>query len=534
MPEIGVFEVRDKDLAGRIGRLYTPHGVLETPALLPVIDLARQVPPVEDIEKLGFRAVITNAYLIWKRWREEAERRGVHSLLGFNGIVMTDSGAYQLLRYGHIDITPEDVIEFQKKIGSDIAVILDVPTGASGGYAQAKRNVLETLRRARDAVKLIRDDRRVWTLPVQGGPYVELVRFSAEESAKLADYYRLYAIGSPTTLLERYSYAEIIRIVAEAKLRLPLSHPLHLFGAGHPMIIPFAVALGVDMFDSASYILYARDNRYMTPYGTHRLEDMEYFPCSCPVCSKYTPKELLEMPVHERVRLLALHNLYVLREEINRVKLAIREGRLWELLVERAHAHPSLKRALRVLIEYREFIEKLDPRVKGGEVHGLFFYDIPEETKRPEVLRHYERVARWYKRPAKKDLLILMPIDVDEKPFTTSRIYKMLKAKRAPNAHIVGYVPPLGPVPEELSETFPLSQFESPRCYSREVIEETTRAILQYIRLQNYRSIVVYYRRGEWSEEIARLIRASLKDVQIELRALGDSFEATQSDARRG
>ena len=532
MPEVGVFEVRDKDLAGRIGRLYTPHGVLETPALLPVIDLARQVPPLEDIRRLGFNAVITNAYLVWRRWRGEAEERGIHGLLGFDGIVMTDSGAYQLLRYGHVDITPEAVIEFQKRIGSDIAVILDVPTGASGGYAQAKRNVLETLKRARDAVGLIKDDNRIWTLPVQGGPYVDLVRFSAEESAKLADYYKLYAIGSPTTLLERYSYAEIIRIVAEAKLRLPLTHPLHLFGAGHPMIIPFAVALGVDMFDSASYILYARDNRYMTPYGTHRLEDMEYFPCSCPVCSKYTPKELLEMPAHERTRLLALHNLYVLREEINRVKLAIREGRLWELLVERAHAHPSLKRALRVLVEYREFIEKLDPRVKGGEVHGLFFYDIPEETKRPEVLRHYEYVANRYRRPKRKDKLVLIPVDVDEKPLITSKTYKTLKTRCAPDSHIVGYVPPLGPIPEELSETFPLSQFEAPRQYSCEVIEETVKAILRYIRAQGYRSITIYYKLGDWSEKIAHMIQSLLKDVPIELRVLGDGLEAAQSDTR--
>ena len=235
MSRIGVFEIRDKDLAGRIGRLHTPHGVLETPTLLPVIDITRQEVSIEDIESLGFRAVITNAYLLWKRMRTRAIERGVHGILGFNGIVMTDSGAYQILQYGKVDIKPHDVIEFQKDIGSDIAVILDIPTGNARDPEQARYSVEETLRRAQEALNYI-DDNRIWTLPVQGGPFRNLLEKSAKESAKIPRY-RLYALGSPTVLLERYDYATLVEMIYTARLHLPRGKPLHLFGAGHPMII---------------------------------------------------------------------------------------------------------------------------------------------------------------------------------------------------------------------------------------------------------------------------------------------------------
>ncbi len=518
MPEIGVFEVKDKDLAARIGRLYTPHGPLETPALLPVIDIARQEPSIREVKQLGFQAVITNAYLIWRRWREEAAEKGVHKLLGFDGIIMTDSGAYQLLRYGHVEITPEDVIKYQQAIGSDIAVILDVPTPSNAPRQRAEESVRETLRRARQAIPLIENDERIWTLPVQGGPYPDLVAQAATEAAKLAKWYRLYAIGSPTTLLERYSYDKIIEMIAEAKLHLPLTHPVHLFGAGHPMIIPFAVALGVDMFDSASYILYARDNRYMTPSGTHRLEDMDYFPCSCPVCTKYTPKELLEMPAHERTRLLALHNLHVIRQEINRVKLAIREGRLWELLVEKAHAHPTLKKALQVLTRYHEYIEKLDPRLKGGETHGIFIYGIPEETARPEITRHHTYLKN-YKPPTTQ--LVLYPLHPEDKPAINSRRHRNLQ-KKHPDAHLVAYTPLLGPIPEELSETYPLSQFEAPLRYTRETLDYTVERITAYIIDKNYSRITVYQGPEDWSTYIAQRIAEELrkKGINVELEKL--------------
>ena len=508
----GLFDIREKDLAGRIARLHTPHGIIETPALLPVIDIVRQEVPIEDIKRLGFNAVITNAYLLWKRMRTTTIEKGVHKVLGFDGTIMTDSGAYQILQYGEVDIDPIEVIKFQQEIGSDIAVILDIPTGNARNRKQAEYSVSETLRRAKEALRYIDPENRIWVLPIQGGPFRDLVAKSSTE-ARALEGYKLYALGSPTVLLERYEYRTLLEMMYTARTRLPITRPLHLFGAGHPMIIPFAVALGVDLFDSASYILYARDERYMTPHRTYRLRDLEYFPCSCPVCTKYTPKELLEMPKQERIRLLALHNLHVLRQTINEVKVAIKEGRLWELLEERSRAHPSLSIAFTEFKKYSSFIEKLSPRVKASGVKGVFLYG-PESLYNPKILHHQQHILGKYK-PRKRGTLLLIPVDLGEKPFTRSKIYTKLRKREPSNTHIAGYMLYIGIIPEELSETYPLSQFEANTYAYQEVIDKTTKIIINYIEnnKENYTAIkILTCREWEWSKELAAKIMEKLGD----------------------
>ncbi|HIQ11191.1 MAG TPA: tRNA guanosine(15) transglycosylase TgtA [Pyrodictium sp.] len=511
---IGEFEVKDTDLAGRLGKLYTPHGVLETPALLPVIDIEKQELSVNEIKEMGFNAIITNAYLIMKRYGKDAKK--VHELIGFDGIIMTDSGAYQLLRYGAIDTTNKEVIEFEKKIDSDIAVILDVPSGSAYDKKQAEWSVQETIRRAQEAINYIDPEKRVWTLPVQGGPYVDLVENSAKMSAKYANYYTLYALGSPTILLERYRYSELLQLIVAARKHLPRSKPLHLFGAGHPMIIPFAVALGVDMFDSASYILYARDNRYMTLTHTYRLEDLDYLPCSCPVCIKYTPQEMLEMPAPERVKLLAKHNLYMLKQAINEVKVAIREGRLWELLTEKSHAHPSLHDALKVILDNIDYLTQYSPHVKGDETHGIFIFGHIDH-KHPKVVEHLRRLFNNYK-PRKCTKLILVPVDPNTKPFTVSNIYKLAK-RRYRGAHLVGYVPALSLIPEELAETYPLSQFEISKEIDERLIVETIKIIKDYIAKFHSNcyseTIILYSSKIAWSKTIANRLSREL-NIKVE------------------
>ncbi|MET1128201.1 MAG: tRNA guanosine(15) transglycosylase TgtA [Thermoproteota archaeon] len=484
------FEIVDKDLAGRIGKLRTPSGTIETPALLPVIDVVRQELPVEEIAKLGFKAVITNAYLLRKRFGSRAKR--VHEILNFKGVVMTDSGAYQILQYGSVDVSSVEIVEFQKSIGSDIAVILDVPTGNAVDRAQAQQSVEETLRRAREALQHIDPENRIWTLPIQGGPFLDLLAYSARESAKLEGY-TLYALGSPTVLLERYEYATLFEMIATAREQLPATAPLHLFGAGHPSVIPFAVALGVDMFDSASYILYARDDRYMTARRTYHLEDLTYLPCSCPVCTRYTAEELREMPKQERTRLLALHNLYVLRQSILETKQAIREGRLWELLEEKSRNHPALARGFRTVLRRSRILAKLTPRTKGGRVWGVLLYG-EESLHNPRVLHHLESVTKKYKPPREAEVLVLAPFDPDDKPFSASRVYRRVSSIfELPRSHVVGYSLYFGAIPAELSETFPLSQHEANIEASAEVVAESARRVVEYVRSHRstYKEVVL-------------------------------------------
>ncbi|WP_227410890.1 tRNA guanosine(15) transglycosylase TgtA [Thermosphaera chiliense] len=346
------FEPREYELAGRIGKLRTRHGVIETPFLFPVVDPVRQAPGLNVLHEIGYDGFITNAYLFYKR--NNGAVRSIHQALNWSKPIMTDSGGYQVLVYGDVEVDNKTIVEYEKNIGVDIGVILDVPTGSKMTWEEALKAVRETYRRAAEALPLIMDSDQVWVLPIQGSPYKDLLVRSSIQAWRLP--YQMYAIGSPTLLLEKYEYRVIVELTALAKLHLPPDRPLHVFGVGHPMIIPFLVAVGADFFDSASYILYARDGRYMTETGTKNISDLTYLPCNCPVCSRYSAEELKELGSREREELLATHNLHVLMKELRNVKQHKREGRLWELLEYRSKSHPSLRRAFHVVRKYRDIL----------------------------------------------------------------------------------------------------------------------------------------------------------------------------------
>lgn len=227
-----MFKVKYHDLLGRVGHLRTRRGTLETPAFLPIVNIFKQVVSPKELYEMGFKSIITNAYILFKRVREEAEERGVHEILQYPGVVMTDSGAYQLLVYGSIEATPIEMVEFQQKIGSDVAIILDVPTGLEANRLEAERTVEETLRRAYDLFKEERKSPCLWVGPVQGGIWLDLVEKSSKEMAKLP--FHVYALGSPTKVMGHYRFDVLVDMIMKAKTNLPTSKPFHLFGAGHP------------------------------------------------------------------------------------------------------------------------------------------------------------------------------------------------------------------------------------------------------------------------------------------------------------
>ena len=453
-----MFEIKDVDLAGRIGVIHTKSGRIETPAFFPVIDPLRQEVTPQEVYEIGFKQVITNAYLTMKRYGREAVEKGIHRLLGFNGVVMTDSGAYQILEYGGIEASQEEVIRFQEAIGSDIGVILDIPTG-DVDREKAEESVEETLKRAREALKYIRDSETLWLLPVQGGSHLDLVEYSASRAASLGEY-SIYGVGSPTVYLERYMYDTVTDIIYTAKKRLPGGKPVHLFGAGHPLIIPYAVALGVDTFDSASYILYARDGRYITDYGVERLENLDYLPCTCPICSRYTVEELKEMDEKERTRLLAIHNLYKIKETIERVKLYIREGRLWELLEEYSRKHHKTYDVMKRFPRYRDLLEESSPKSAKGVVRGIRLYDR-QSMYNPRILHYRERVLSLASR-----LYTLKSYTLLLAPYTGEC--------RQPEAgvEILYYKPFLGAIPWQLCGVYPTIQSHHPDTLDDYIVED--------------------------------------------------------------
>ena len=123
------FEVRETDLMGRVGVMRIGQKSFETPCLTPVIHpVWRDIPP-SQFKAMGFDILMTNSYILYKRKRAEALEKGLHELIGFDGVLMTDSGGYQVLEYGDTEFTPEEIADFQSRMGSDLAVTLDKPTG---------------------------------------------------------------------------------------------------------------------------------------------------------------------------------------------------------------------------------------------------------------------------------------------------------------------------------------------------------------------------------------------------------------------
>ena len=143
------FEVKETDLLGRVGTLRVGGKALETPYLFPVIHPVNQLVPTKDLKSMGFGGLMTNAYIAYSRRKDEALRDGLHKMLDFDGILMTDSGGYQVLEYGDLEIGYRDVASFQSGVGADLAVTLDRPTGYSRSEDYARETMKESLAGAR-------------------------------------------------------------------------------------------------------------------------------------------------------------------------------------------------------------------------------------------------------------------------------------------------------------------------------------------------------------------------------------------------
>ncbi|MHC1582656.1 MAG: tRNA guanosine(15) transglycosylase TgtA, partial [Candidatus Syntropharchaeia archaeon] len=374
------FEIIKKDVMGRIGKLITPSGTIETPAIMPVIHPDGKI-GVEEAKKVKADVIMCNAYIIYRKFREEAIEKGIHRLLNWDKPIMTDSGSYQLSVYGGIEVSNAEIVEFEDKIGSDIGVPLDIPTPPDVGKERAEFDGKETLKRLKEAKEIRK--RMLIAGTIQGSNFPDLRERFAREVAEIG--FDIYPIGGVVPLLENYRYGELVDVIIHAKKGIPPSSPVHLFGAGHPHMFSLAVALGCDLFDSAAYALYARDKRYLTQEKTYHIEDLEYLPCSCSVCSTFSKKE-----IKEDEKLLGQHNLEVTFEEMRLVKQCIRDGNLWELVERRCRAHPSLLEGLKRMMKYTGWIERYDPVTKGS-----FFYTGPESSRRTEVVRYSKRLERF-------------------------------------------------------------------------------------------------------------------------------------------
>ena len=427
-----VFEVRDADGAGRIADLEVPGAgvTVETPALLPVINPhIRTVEPATLESTFGADVLITNGYVLYKsdEYREQALEEGLHELLDFSGAIMTDSGSFQLSEYGEITVTNEEILRFQRDIGSDIGTPVDLPTPPDAGREQAVEELATTKARL-EAAEDVNVGEMLVNAPIQGSTYPDLRREAAEHAYGTS--LDIFPVGAVVPLMNGYQYAEMAEVVSAAKRGLGSDAPVHLFGAGHPMTFALAVAAGCDLFDSAAYALYARDDRYLTVAGTNQLEDLEYLPCACPVCTDHTADSLRDLPDEARERQLAEHNLHVSYRELRTVKQALREGNLLELVERRARGHPAMVDGYRALLDAD--LAAADPVSKGA-----FFGLSADAARRPEVRRHHDRLDRL---TVDGERVLLSEGGDNDRFDETWRLR-----------------PPFGPFPAVLSDSYPLT-----------------------------------------------------------------------------
>lgn len=468
-----MLELKARDALGRICNYHIKNKEIETPALMPVINPNKMIiSPKEMYKMFGTRIIITNSYIINKtpKLREDSLENGLHKLLDFEGVIMTDSGAFQSYVYDDINISYLDIVKFQRAIGTDIGTTLDILSLPDCEYEKAKKDIRITLERAKESIELKGD--MALACAVQGSVYPDLREYCAQEISKLD--FDFHPIGGVVPLMENYRFKDLAEIIIASKKGLIPNKPVHLFGCGHPMIFPLAVALGCDFFDSASYAKYAKDNRMLFSDGTKHLENIIENPCTCKMCSEYSVDELKNMGKEERTRNIAEHNLNVSYAEIRRIKQAIYDGRLWELVEKRCRVHPNLLPVLSVLKKNKKYFERFEKISKKS----AFLYVGKESLNRPLVYRYKKRIRERYKMPTNE---ITITFDESEKPYSRHYNETIERISNVIDSHfVVNSI--FGAVPIELDEIYPIAQSIVPKLEDLEVgvLEEMRKSMENY------------------------------------------------------
>jgi 7-cyano-7-deazaguanine tRNA-ribosyltransferase len=268
----------------------------------------------------------------------------------------------------------------------------------------------------------------------------------------------IYAIGGVVKTFIDYRFDLDIEILLNVRKWIDPSKPLHMFGLGLPNFFSLAVACGADTFDSAAYILYAKDDRYFTYTGTKNIKDLIELPCHCSICTKYSASEIQKLPKDKRIEVIARHNLYHSFSEIRTIKQAIREGTLWDLVEQRVHAHPKYIKALKKSIEFPEHFDQLlnMNKTKGQKLLSSFSFFRPH-------LQYFRKKMENFKIIQTKTILLCLPeLDL---PSDKGIPFEVWKEQINSNAQyekiqLVIISNSLSVIPIELAEIYPAGQHE--------------------------------------------------------------------------
>ncbi|MFH1863173.1 MAG: tRNA guanosine(34) transglycosylase Tgt [bacterium] len=351
----------------RLGKLTTPHGVIYTPAFMPVgtYGAVKGIAP-EEIESAGGQIMLANALHLEFRPNSQtvATLGGLHRLMNWNKPTLTDSGGFQTyslakLMRCHEDgievrspidgskgiFTPENVVQIQRRLGTDFIMPLDVCAPGSSDWASARQAMQRTLRWAERSIRAFRSSDPMYRHPqahlgiIQGGIHPDLRRQATEEMLEL-DFFG-YAIGG---LAVGESKDDMWSIVGLCNELLPKSKPRYLMGVGTPEDLLQATSLGIDLFDCVlptrngrKGSLFVQDGKMnlrnaMFRDDAHAIEEE----CTCAACRQYpdgTPnfsrgvvRHLLNIGDPLGARLGSLHNLTFYFRLMAQIRERIRAG----------------------------------------------------------------------------------------------------------------------------------------------------------------------------------------------------------------
>jgi queuine tRNA-ribosyltransferase len=376
------FRVTHTDGRARRGVLTTPHGIVQTPAFMPV-GTQGAVKGVlhRDLDAIGAEILLSNTYHLYLRPGDDliARRGGLHRFIGWTRPILTDSGGYQVFSLAarrtiaeegahfrsHLDgsrhlLTPERATDIQAQLGSDIAMVLDECLAHPADAATARTSMERTLRwarRARDRFLALRADDRDGVAVtnegqaqfgiVQGSVFPELREESA--CATVAIGFEAYAIGG----LSVGEPAEVMYdVVSHTTPFLPADRPRYLMGTGTPADLVESVARGIDMFDCVLPTRNARNGQLFTSAGKINIKNARYADddrppdpacgCyTCRTCSRAYLRHLFMAGELNASTLNTLHNLNFYLDTLSRIREAIAFGRFESF---RLDFHQSLSR----------------------------------------------------------------------------------------------------------------------------------------------------------------------------------------------
>jgi queuine tRNA-ribosyltransferase len=355
------FEVLATDPSGaRRGQLRTPHGLIETPAFMPVGTAATvKGQTQQDLEELDAQVILANTYHLYLRPGHGLIRElgGLHEFMSWRRPILTDSGGYQVFSLSelrkvsdegvrfrsHLDgsehfLSPEKALEIEMALGADIIMALDecIEAPSSEAYArQAAARTLDWATRSRDYFLVHGDPERQMLFGiVQGGTDRQLRRENADALIDLD--LRGYAIGG---LAVGESHAVSCEMTEVVTARLPAERPRYLMGVGKPEQILDFVKLGVDMMDCVLPTRSARHGCLFTSRGPVLIRNARYAndprpldsDCGCAVCRRYSRAYLRHL--YSTGEFLATilnthHNLYFYLDMMRKIREAIRFGNL--------------------------------------------------------------------------------------------------------------------------------------------------------------------------------------------------------------